>query len=248
MGPVAAHRLHELPVLVTSGVAFLAMGLTASAVYIINDIADLERDRQHPTKRNRPLARGAMNLPTAIGAIALLLGSAAALAATVDRFEILWAYLLSYLVINIAYSGRLKRVHGLDIVILSVLYTLRVRLGADVNGIPVSNWFGAFFIFSFCGTCLCEALQRTSSGRGRREDQAGLQKSRYGSDPGDRSGCLFGFDGDLRSVYRKLGGPSAVQECGSSLDGRALHAHRFFKALGFGQSGRDRQGSRGVRA
>lgn len=133
-------RLLELAPLRQSVCAFVAFCALASLVYIINDIRDAERDRQHPTKRARPIASGAV--PVARG-----LALAAALAVIVlglglwCRFSPgAWLCLGAYLALNLGYSFGLKNVPILDIVILAGGFLLRVLLGAAVTGISISHW------------------------------------------------------------------------------------------------------------
>lgn len=110
----------------------------ASAVYLINDLADIERDRLHPVKRHRPLASGA--LPPRVGvAAAILLGAGAPAAAFVINWRVS-AVLAAYLVINVAYSLRLKHFVILDVMTLASGFVLRVLAGGLAIGVPVSEW------------------------------------------------------------------------------------------------------------
>ena len=129
--------------------AFVAMGLVASATYLINDMADLAADRRHARKRNRPLASGALPIDQgAAAALALTLGGFG-LAAAVSPALILG--LAGYCALTLAYSFRLKRYALLDVVTLGLLYTLRIVIGAAVVGASLSVWlltFSLFFFFS----------------------------------------------------------------------------------------------------
>jgi 4-hydroxybenzoate polyprenyltransferase/phosphoserine phosphatase len=143
----ASHRFVELPLLARAGQAFLAFGLCASAVYLLNDLSDLPSDRAHPARRGRPFARGA--LPPAQGVVAAvgLLAAGLALAARLPSSFL--AAVLAYLAANVAYSLALKRVAVADVVLLAGLYTLRVVAGASAVGVPLSPWLLAFCLFFF---------------------------------------------------------------------------------------------------
>jgi 4-hydroxybenzoate polyprenyltransferase len=130
--------------LITFG-AFVVFCLLAGGVYLYNDLADVERDRKHPTKRFRPIAAG--DLPEAVAARALwlLIGAAFALAVllALGRGGAGWmfpAVCLMYLVLQIAYSKKLKHVVILDVGVIALGFDLRVWAGAAVLNIPVSFW------------------------------------------------------------------------------------------------------------
>lgn len=128
-------------------VAFLAMGLTASAGYFVNDLLDLEADRRHPIKRNRPFASGALPLMAGIAAVPILLLGALALAALLPtRFTLA---LGAYLGLTLSYSFWLKRVAIVDVVGLGGLFTLRVIAGAFAITAPLSYWLLTFSMFLF---------------------------------------------------------------------------------------------------
>jgi 4-hydroxybenzoate polyprenyltransferase len=118
--------------------------LFSSTVYIINDLADVEADRLHPKKRFRPIAAGTLSVQAARAAIIVFL-----------VFTLPLAYLLSpwfafigiiYLIINVAYSSRLKHVPILDVMILASLYVLRV--GAGVELIKVARFSPWLYVFT----------------------------------------------------------------------------------------------------
>jgi 4-hydroxybenzoate polyprenyltransferase len=128
--------------------AFLAFSLVASAGYLVNDLLDLEADRAHPAKRNRPLASGALPVAWGLGLAALLTlsGFGLALALTPPRFV---AMLGLYGVMTLAYSAFLKRQLLLDVIVLAALYTLRVIAGAAAVVIDLTPWLLAFSLFIF---------------------------------------------------------------------------------------------------
>lgn len=115
-----------LPFLYTT-IGFILLCLGASAVYLINDVADLERDRLHPVKKHRPIPSGELSRRTAITAAALLFLLSLAIGFFLNRsFGFL---LFSYLVLNLFYSFRLKHVPILDVLIIAAGFVLRVGSG-----------------------------------------------------------------------------------------------------------------------
>jgi 4-hydroxybenzoate polyprenyltransferase len=135
---VFAQQARDLPHVIRVLAAFGLFSLLASAVYLINDIADRHNDRLHPDKCKRPIVSG--TLPVVVAA------AAAALFAVV---ALLGAFLLSaplalvlglYLVTNLAYSYGLKRVVVLDVMLLSTGFLLRAWAGAVVIGVVMSHW------------------------------------------------------------------------------------------------------------
>jgi 4-hydroxybenzoate polyprenyltransferase/putative flippase GtrA len=128
---------------------FVLMSLAASATYLVNDMADLGGDRRHRSKRNRPLASGALPLAQAalVAPVLLVLAFAGALWLA-PGFA---ASLLIYLALTLAYSMRLKRVAMLDVFVLAALYTLRLVMGTVLSDTHFSPWlltFSAFFFLS----------------------------------------------------------------------------------------------------
>jgi 4-hydroxybenzoate polyprenyltransferase len=136
--------------------AFLSFSLLASSVYLVNDIEDVEHDRAHPTKRNRPLASGRVSVGQAAAVAALLAAVAFALTlALPPRFRLVWA---AYLALSTAYSFGLKRVVVLDVMVLGALYTSRVIAGATAVDVPLSRWFLAFTVFFFSSLAILKRM------------------------------------------------------------------------------------------
>jgi 4-hydroxybenzoate polyprenyltransferase len=142
------HRLFERDVMMRGLIAFVAFCLAASGGYVLNDLMDLEADRHHPAKRDRPFASS--TLPVAVGmALApLLLVASIVIGATRLPREFL-ALLLLYIVMTTAYSSYLKRIAVLDVLLLAGLYTLRVLAGVAASGVRFSTWLLAFAMFLF---------------------------------------------------------------------------------------------------
>jgi 4-hydroxybenzoate polyprenyltransferase len=147
---VFAHQLGNFETIRRTLIGFAAFSAVASVVYIVNDLRDVELDRQHPTKRNRPIASGAVPVGVAIAQVVVLLPLAGALSWSAGSNAIGYAMLGGYLLINLAYSLGLKHVPILDVSILAVGFIFRVYYGADIADIVVSDWFYlTMFSFSF---------------------------------------------------------------------------------------------------
>lgn len=134
-----AVKLTDVGLLLRTLAGFAAFCLAASLIYIVNDIRDIEKDRQHSTKCNRPLPSGAISVGAAIAIAAVFgLGAIAILIALKS-----WAagiILALYVALNFGYSFGLKNVPVLDLVILASGFVLRVLFGGAVSSIEVSNW------------------------------------------------------------------------------------------------------------
>lgn len=116
--------------LLSTVIAFVLLCLMSSTVYIMNDLSDIEADQQHPTKKNRPLPSGRLNKTTA--AIAAVIFGTGSLAAGFLLSVPLGIILLIYLVIQIAYTYRLKHVVLIDVFIIATGFVLRVAAGVAV--------------------------------------------------------------------------------------------------------------------
>jgi len=154
---------------------FVAFGLIASATYTCNDLLDLQADRMHASKRNRPLASGRLKLKNAIiGMIAMTLGGFT-IAGTVG-WELV-AMLAGYAAISLAYSFKLKRIPILDATILSLLFCWRVIAGSIVINVELVPWFTAslaLFFFSLAlGKRAIELQGRIAEAADRRESVSG---------------------------------------------------------------------------
>jgi 4-hydroxybenzoate polyprenyltransferase len=147
---VFAGLLGDLSVVRRTLIGFLAFSAVASVVYIVNDIRDADRDRLHPTKRNRPIASGTVPVPVAITMAVVLLPVAGALSWAADSGIVGYALLAGYLLINFGYSFGLKHIPILDVTILAVGFIIRTYYGASIAHIAVSQWFYlTMFSFSF---------------------------------------------------------------------------------------------------
>jgi len=142
-----AHQLFNLPLLMQAALAFIAFGLCASSVYILNDLMDLESDRQHPRKRRRPFAAGVISPLAGLALAALLLVGAFSIALAMSPAFIGW--LGVYFGLTMAYTFFLKRRVLVDCLTLGALYTLRIVAGGAAVGVPASFWLLAFSLFLF---------------------------------------------------------------------------------------------------
>lgn len=131
----------------SAGLAFLALGILASATYLLNDLWDIADDRRHWSKRNRPLASGRMAISEAVIAIPVAMLVSFALASLVNPLVV--ATLAAYLVLTVAYSFGIKRKPILDAFTLAVLFTLRLVLGIVAVGVMASPWLLVFSMFLF---------------------------------------------------------------------------------------------------
>lgn len=118
--------------------AFAAFSAASSAVYLINDVRDRERDRHHPLKAKRPIAAGQVTPAVALATAVVLTVAAVAVGWRLDPVVAL--ILAGYVALNIAYSLRLKRVVILDVMVISAGFVLRVLAGANAISVQVSSW------------------------------------------------------------------------------------------------------------
>lgn len=183
---LTAHLVLIPTALLQSAAAFICFGLCASAMYILNDLLDLEADRQHPRKRDRPFAAGSLPIGAGLLAAPILLSAAFALA--IGLLSPLFALvLLGYCLLTTAYSLTIKGIPALDVITLAGLYATRILAGAAALQIPVSFWLLAFSMFLFMSLAMIKrytellvvkADGRTrASGRGYTTDDLPLVQS-----------------------------------------------------------------------
>ncbi len=126
---------------------FLSFSLSASSLYIVNDIVDRDKDRHHPKKRHRPLASGVISPQKAIIFMLLLLVPSLYLSFLIERRYFL--YIVLYLLIQIAYSIKFKNIAILDIFCIAAGFVIRVLAGGDAFNVRVSPWlFSTMFMIS----------------------------------------------------------------------------------------------------
>ncbi len=137
-GLLFGHAWHDATLLEHGLLAFVSFCLISSTIYIINDIIDIEEDKQHPSKRNRPLPSGKLKISTAVAAAFVL--SVVAMGIAWLASGIVLSIILGYAVMNLAYSLKLKHVVILDVFIIATGFMLRILAGTLGIGIPPSQW------------------------------------------------------------------------------------------------------------
>ena len=137
-GIVFSQRVLDPVAISNTLAAFCLFCLLSGSVYILNDVADAERDREHPTKRNRPVAAG--RLPKAVGllAAAAIAAVSIALAFTITSSFALIA--IAYVALNLVYSLALKHVVILDVLLVAIFFVLRAVAGAAAISVEISPW------------------------------------------------------------------------------------------------------------
>jgi len=148
-------NIFNINLLLTSVLAFFIFSFTSSIVYVVNDMNDIEKDKLHPVKKNRPLASGAISIPMARVVIVILFVLVALLsffAYKENNNVFVFLIPLIYLVLNIMYSKGLKNIPIIDVVILVSGFVFRVMYGGVITDIEVSKYlylmiiFGAFYL------------------------------------------------------------------------------------------------------
>jgi len=158
--PAAAGVIdHPKTLLETLG-AFVCFCLAASGTYYLNDAADVEADRHHPTKRFRPIAAGEIPLP-----LARVLGVLGIVSSVVAALAINWHLAVvvgSYVVLTTAYSLWLKHIAVVDVVAVAAGFVLRAIAGGAAVDVPISNWF--FIVASFGSLFMVVGKRRAEVG------------------------------------------------------------------------------------
>jgi decaprenyl-phosphate phosphoribosyltransferase len=143
--PIAAGDATNAHIMGLACAAFLAFCMAASGTYLVNDIRDVESDRRHPVKRDRPIAAGVVPVGPAYLLAAVLVAGALVVGFLTSRdFGIT---LLAYLLLTTSYSLWLKHLPILDIIAVAAGFVLRAIGGATATGLPISEWF--FIVTSF---------------------------------------------------------------------------------------------------
>ena len=133
-----AGRFREAELLIEAALAFAAFCLVASSVYVFNDLRDVNEDRLHPEKQNRPIAAGHISISRAV-ILDILLTLVALVVAGLLSWTLL-GIILGYKVLNIAYTLGLKKIAVIDVVIISLGFVLRLFAGSEVTGVVLTEW------------------------------------------------------------------------------------------------------------
>ena len=168
---LTAFAFTDLGRIFTMLVAFMAFSLAASATYVVNDLWDIDNDRTHPRKRHRPFASAKIPILQGMGVagVALALALVLAFAVGISFFMML----LLYIALTSAYSLVLKEYVVMDVLMLSLLYTLRILAGSVAVGLVTSSWLLAFSVFMFCSLALVKRCSELVS-----LDQIGTKATR----------------------------------------------------------------------
>lgn len=188
---VMAHAVTDAVAWLNALAMFAAFCATASGIYIVNDLADLSADRQHPRKRHRAIASGDVPLHLIAAAAILLIGLGIGLSAAIGTLSII----ILYAFVSVSYSMGLKEYPLLDVFMLAGLYTIRVIGGGQAAGHSASLWLLAFSGFLFLSLALVKRTEEISAVL--RQD-GGRTAGRRGYFPGDvpmlqSFGCAASF-------------------------------------------------------
>lgn len=158
---LTAHQLLNVSADAAALFAFTSFCAIASAVYLMNDLADISADRQNKYKKYRPIASGNLPIPTALW-LALALGAVSVLIG-LNLPTAFLNLLLLYILINSAYSLALKRLVGIDVLVITSLYVLRILAGSAVTNIATSPWLFAFAALVFLSLALVKRVSEISN-------------------------------------------------------------------------------------
>jgi 4-hydroxybenzoate polyprenyltransferase len=149
---------HQISMTVVSGpvLLFAALSLSASALYIANDLLDLEADRKHPRKHRRPFAKADLPLVAGIAAIPIILAASFGIALVSGTRT--FVLVIIYSIASAAYSFCFKRQAPLDLFVLTGLYVFRIAAGGVTAHIPLTNWLLAFSMFFFLSLVCCKRV------------------------------------------------------------------------------------------
>lgn len=134
-----AGKILDLHLLLNSIVAFFSFSFIASSIYIINDYIDIEKDRMHPEKKNRPLAAGKIRINHAIIVFLFLVLASYFMGYLIHSWGVI-LIISVYFVMNLAYSFKLKQIAIIDVVIIALGFLLRIYMGGFATNLPITVW------------------------------------------------------------------------------------------------------------
>ena len=138
--PLAAGELFDADVARSTLLAFVGFCAASSSVYLVNDVVDAPRDRQHPQKSGRPIASGALSPAIAVVLAAILAAAACAVPLLLDAPRLALT-IATYLVLSAAYNFGLKHQRVLDLAVVAIGFLLRAIAGGAAAELPLSRWF-----------------------------------------------------------------------------------------------------------
>ena len=150
---LTSHHFIQSDLIVLCILGFISYSLAASSVYVLNDLVDLESDRQHPSKSKRPFAAGTIPIVVGLGLFPILLIASFAIALSLGSINFV-AALVVYYIMTLVYSFKLKRIIMLDTIMLAALYTMRIVAGTLLINVSFSFWLLAFSMFIFLSLAL----------------------------------------------------------------------------------------------
>ena len=149
LAPILGQQIGSDSIALTGLWAFLSLSFVASAVYVLNDLIDVQADRLHPTKCHRPLASGLVPPRVApVIVVGMLLAGFLTAYGLVEAIDYTYA-LASYFAVTTLYTFWLKRIVMVDALVLGGLFTLRIVMGSVATGVESSVWLLAFSMFIF---------------------------------------------------------------------------------------------------
>jgi 4-hydroxybenzoate polyprenyltransferase/phosphoserine phosphatase len=187
---IASHNFFQFHLWWSAGLAFVAFSFCASAIYVLNDISDIQSDRLHARKRARPFAAGELSIPLGATVAALLLAATTVITMAAASLGLAIA-LVVYAVAGSAYSAVIKRKAVADVFLLTALYVLRIVAGGAATNTPLSSWLLAFALFFFLSLAFVKryaeglAADGSIAGRGY-----GSQDAMWMQVVGINTGCM----------------------------------------------------------
>ncbi|RRO15158.1 decaprenyl-phosphate phosphoribosyltransferase [Saccharopolyspora rhizosphaerae] len=170
--PFAAGEILDPAVLLDAVIAFVVFSMAASGIYFVNDAIDVEADRQHPTKRNRPIAAGLIPVPIAYAVCALLLGGSLVISGLTSMQ--LLAVMALYIAVQLGYCFGLKHQPVIDLCIVASGFLLRAIAGGAAANLVITQWF--YLIVAF-GSLFMVAGKRYAEVKLAAETGAKIRKS-----------------------------------------------------------------------
>nr|WP_281361408.1 decaprenyl-phosphate phosphoribosyltransferase [Actinopolyspora biskrensis] len=170
--PFTAGALLDVPILLDAAVAFVVFSMAASGIYFINDALDVESDRAHPTKRNRPIAAGLVPLPIAYAVCGLLLVGSLVISGLISMP--LFAVMAVYIGVQLGYCFGLKHQPVIDLCIVASGFLLRAVAGGAAAGLVITQWF--YIVVAF-GSLFMVAGKRYAEVKLANETGAKIRKS-----------------------------------------------------------------------